>query len=274
MTKQLGEQYELKRKLSNDSAGDLKKILEAMKNYKPSKEEVEEPPNTTTTQGSGLEGMLGFKDITPSDYIMFLKQDGSQFAVTINLEYGGNDWYNQNKLAIKSKRLVSDINEAMIMYREVVDSHMNNRMLYHPDGNEVKNKVREDLYNQLTQNNWQNLNAIFFEKDKDKGIFLMKKAIGLDDKGELIYDSGINVSSPVENGKLVSLNDFDSNGFPKKVSDLDEFNRDNDIKVYNPANQKVVRLSSGSVISYLYCGSYPGSGDASLGVRLSIARGQ
>ncbi|HLD55629.1 MAG TPA: hypothetical protein VJB35_05200, partial [Candidatus Nanoarchaeia archaeon] len=43
MTKQLGEQYELKRKLSNDSAGDLKKILEAMKNYKPSKEEVEEP---------------------------------------------------------------------------------------------------------------------------------------------------------------------------------------------------------------------------------------
>src|SRR3989339_175051 len=220
MTKQFGEQYELKRKLSNDSAGDLKKILEAMKNYKPSKEEVEEPPNTTTTQGSGLEGMLGFKDITPSD------------------------------------------------------SNMNNRMLYHPDGNEVKNKVREDLYNQLTQNNWQNLNAIFFEKDKDKGIFLMKKAIGLDDKGELIYDSGINVSSPVENGKLVSLNDFDSNGFPKKVSDLDEFNRDNDIKVYNPANQKVVRLSSGSVISYLYCGSYPGSGDASLGVRLSIARGQ
>ena len=43
MTKQFGEQYELKRKLSNDSAGDLKKILEAMKNYKPSKEEVEEP---------------------------------------------------------------------------------------------------------------------------------------------------------------------------------------------------------------------------------------
>src|SRR3989339_1507697 len=65
MTKQLGEQYELKRKLSNDSAGDLKKILEAMKNYKPSKEEVEEPPNTTTTTSSGdLEGRI----ITSDDY--------------------------------------------------------------------------------------------------------------------------------------------------------------------------------------------------------------
>ncbi|KHO53138.1 MAG: hypothetical protein QT05_C0008G0022 [archaeon GW2011_AR13] len=42
MTKQLGEPYQFKRKLSDDSARDLKKILEAMKNYKPSKEEVEE----------------------------------------------------------------------------------------------------------------------------------------------------------------------------------------------------------------------------------------
>jgi len=44
MIKQLGEKYELKRKLSNDSAGDLKKIEDWIKkNYKPSKMDVEEP---------------------------------------------------------------------------------------------------------------------------------------------------------------------------------------------------------------------------------------
>ena len=65
MTKQFGEQYELKRKLSNDSAGDLKKILEAMKSYKPSKADVEEPPTTTaTTSSGGLESRI----ITSDDY--------------------------------------------------------------------------------------------------------------------------------------------------------------------------------------------------------------
>src|SRR3989339_85687 len=43
MTNQLGEQYQLKRKLSDDSARDLKKIEDWIKNYKPSKEEVKEP---------------------------------------------------------------------------------------------------------------------------------------------------------------------------------------------------------------------------------------
>ena len=42
MTNQLGEQYQLKRKLSDDSARDLKKIEDWIKNYKPSKEEVKE----------------------------------------------------------------------------------------------------------------------------------------------------------------------------------------------------------------------------------------
>jgi len=43
MTNQLGERYELKRKLSNDSAGDLKKIEDWIKKNKHSNEEVEEP---------------------------------------------------------------------------------------------------------------------------------------------------------------------------------------------------------------------------------------
>ncbi|KHO53139.1 MAG: hypothetical protein QT05_C0008G0023 [archaeon GW2011_AR13] len=43
MTKQLGERYHLKRKLSDDSARDLKKIEDWIKNYKPSKTDVEEP---------------------------------------------------------------------------------------------------------------------------------------------------------------------------------------------------------------------------------------
>ena len=43
MTQQLGEPYQFKRKLSDDSARDLKKIEDWIKNYKPSKEYVEEP---------------------------------------------------------------------------------------------------------------------------------------------------------------------------------------------------------------------------------------
>ena len=43
MIKQLGEQYELKRELIKNSAEVLERMLKFAKNYKPSKEEVEEP---------------------------------------------------------------------------------------------------------------------------------------------------------------------------------------------------------------------------------------
>ena len=64
MTNQLGEQYELKRKLINNSAEVLERMLKFAKDYKPSKEDVEEPLNTTTTTSSGLEGKI----ITSDDY--------------------------------------------------------------------------------------------------------------------------------------------------------------------------------------------------------------
>ena len=237
-----------------------------MKNYKPSKEDVEEPK----VEEKGLEAMLEIDEINPTDYIMFLKQDGSQFAVTINLEYCENNWYNQNKLAIRSGRIVSDINEAMIMYREVVDSHVNNKMLYYSNGNEVEKKVRDDLYKRLTQGNRQNLNAIF-KNNKDKRLLLMKKAIGLDKKGELVYDSGINISNYVANGGLIGLEDFDENGLPKIVSNLKKFDRDKNIIFYNPKDFRVAHLFSDSDDgSNLDCDSNPDINNYSLGVRLSI----
>jgi len=67
MTNQLGEQYELKRKLINNSAEVLERMLKFAKDYKPSKEEVEEPLNTTTTSSEDLEDKVGESRIITSD---------------------------------------------------------------------------------------------------------------------------------------------------------------------------------------------------------------
>src|SRR5680860_436712 len=117
-------------------------------------------------------------EVTASDHITFQAQKGNYFVSSIGVEHGNNDWYKQNKLAIKEGKLVQDLNEAMIMHGTIINAHLNKTTLFHPDQNPVSPKIIKDLYTQLASNKWQNLNA-FFEKN-DEGIFTMKKAINLD----------------------------------------------------------------------------------------------
>ena len=272
MTNQLGQPYIPKRKLSDDSARDLKKIEDWIRNYKPSKEEVEEPPTTTTTSNEDLEGRI----ITSDDY-----------------------WTIQN-VNYQGKIQPLDLSKELLPRRE-----FNDLMEY------VKKAKVEDFIAISMRDTYSLFKAVYESKDKSKEeirSFLKKKmkdsqlntTTTIQYNKQSIFFSSRNVDEIIHNYNLPNVDNI-----PQKFIGPNEFVKDsNEIDLYgnllgskdvNEINTvfnwitgkdlkmlrlnykgifgilKIVSLVSSNDYSILNCnGDYSNKSNVSLLVRLSV----
>ena len=219
-------------------------------------------------------GIIFSSNYVSSDYIQFTKKDGEIANSSIGEFHGGKNWYNQNKEVLKKGLIEQDSAEAMAMYNAIVDAHVNGTKLYHPSkdnplekGDVVKESIIKDLYRQFTRDNWQNLNNFF--EENENGILVMKKAIGLDEKGELIYSKPEVIDYLDKSSVLVNLKDFNEKGLVTKVSESKNLDRDKNIYYWKPVKNSVSRLNSDFSDPY-WDGNDPDNDSSVLRVRESL----
>lgn len=138
---------------------------------------------------------LGIKNIEKN----FDENKGFNIAI-IPTEQNKN-WERQNVSLLEKGLYMSNPKEFMEFHNSVIDAYKNQKPLFDAAGNEVRRKVVEGLYRNLTSDEWTNLN-MRFEKNNN-GIWTTKEAIDLDKNKKIIYDTN-EIEVPVSEDAYVS----------------------------------------------------------------------
>ena len=83
------------------------------------------------------------------------------FDIAIARSEFSKNWEEQNISLLEKGLYMSNIKEFMTFHNSIMDAYKNNTQLFNAEGNEISSKVIKDLYNQLTRDEWTNLNAKF-----------------------------------------------------------------------------------------------------------------
>ncbi|HIG95042.1 MAG TPA: hypothetical protein HA283_00475 [Nanoarchaeota archaeon] len=272
MTNQLGEQYELKRKLINNSAEVLERMLKFAKDYKPSKEDVEEPLNTTTTTSSGLEGKI----ITSDDYWTIQNVNYQGEIQNVDLSKKISILRNFNDMIEKIKKTKADdfitvsMRDTYSLFKAVYESK-----------DKSKEEIRSFLKKKMKDSQLNTTTTIQYNK---QSIFFSSRNVD-----EIIHNYNLpNVDNIPQ--KFIGPNEFvkDSNeidlyGNLLGSKDVNEINTvfnwitGKDLKMLRLNYKgifgilKIVSLVSSNDYSILNCnGDYSNKSNVSLLVRLSV----
>ena len=109
-------------------------------------------------------------NIVSSDYMQIPGQD---FIIAIgetdfNLNYEG-----ANKAVLKRGLAVPTTNQFMTFHNYILDCYKNNKPIFDSTGNNLSDKIKNDLYTQLTSKCWTWLNGKFNISDKKKTIDIL-----------------------------------------------------------------------------------------------------
>ena len=272
MTNQLGEQYELKRELIKNSAEVLERMLKFAKDYKPSKEDVEEPLNTTTTTSSGLEGKI----ITSDDYWTIQNVNYQGEIQNVDLSKKISILRNFNDMIEKIKKTKADdfitvsMRDTYSLFKAVYESK-----------DKSKEEIRSFLKKKMKDSQLNTTTTIQYNK---QSIFFSSRNVD-----EIIHNYNLpNVDNIPQ--KFIGPNEFvkDSNeidlyGNLLGSKDVNEINTvfnwitGKDLKMLRLNYKgifgilKIVSLVSSNDYSILNCnGDYSNKSNVSLLVRLSV----
>lgn len=191
------------------------------------------------------------------------------FDIAIGATETGKKWEKQNISLLEKSLRMSNPKQFMQLYNAVIYAHDKNKPLFDSAGNEVKRNIVNDLYKQMTKDEWTNLN-MFFDK-KENGLWTIKEAIGLDKDKNLIYDER-RINVPLLESAYVSPKLLTSEGIPYKKLKSQKFERGKNIYFIKPSTGSVAGFLADVVWAFLYCDRDPSDRNGDLGVRATKLR--
>jgi len=201
---------------------------------------------------------LGIKNIETN----FNEEKG--FDIAIGVTETVKNWEEQNISLLEKNLRMSTPKQFMQFHNAIIYAHDKNKPLFDSAGNEVKRNIVNELYRQMTSDEWTNLNMLF--KKKENSLWTVKEAVGLDNNKNIIYDSK-RISIPLSENTYVSPKLLTSEGIPYKKLKNQKFERGKNIYFIKPSEYSIVWFDAYNRKASLICGDLHPTGLSDLGVR-------
>jgi len=201
-------------------------------------------------------------NLTKSDYVHIPKQE----FVTAIAETDFNLNYEEvHKAVLKKGLAVPEISQFMTFHNYIIDCYKNKKQIFDAEGNPLSNKIKNDLYKQLTENCWTWLNGLFHISGDKKTI---EKVIGLD-SNDILLTKREDLENYLEENCYADFIKLNKQGIPNSNAKFfkQDFVEGKNIYFYQPADERVARFYADSVRAYLYCNRDSSGRGSSLGVR-------
>jgi len=201
-------------------------------------------------------------NLTKSDYVHIPKQE----FVTAIAETDFNLNYEEvHKAVLKKGLAVPEISQFMTFHNYIIDCYKNKKQIFDAGGNPLSNKIKNDLYKQLTENCWTWLNGLFHLSGDKKTI---EKVIGLD-SNDILLTKREDLENYLEKDCYVDFIKLNKQGIPNSNAKFfkQDFVEGKNIYFYQPVDERVARFYADSDRAYLYCCRDSSGRGSSLGVR-------
>ena len=208
----------------------------------------------------------GISNIVKSDYIQIPNQN---FVTAIAETDFGLNYEGAHKQVLKRGLNLHTSKEFMIFHNYIIDCYKNKKTIFDSAGNNLPDKIRDELYTQLTSNCWTWLNGKFnISKDKKTIEYIT----GLDSQNNLLTKE-----EDLEDCLMKSCY-IDFKKLTKQGLALIEHPNQNVVKgksiyFYFPRNGMVARFDAGGGGANLECYWDPFLTNFSLGVRTKAQKG-
>ena len=201
-------------------------------------------------------------NIVSSDYIQI---PGKDYIIAIGETDFNLDYENANRTVLTKGLAVPTIRQFMDFHNYLIDCYKNNKPIFDSAGNNLPDKIKKDLYKQLTSHCWTWLNGKFNISEKKKEIEIIT---GLDSNKNLLTRKE-QLNNFLNEDCYVNFNDFYKNGIPNINSKYanQNFVKGENIYYWSPIDERVARFYADSDGAGLGCGRNPSYVDSFLGVR-------
>ena len=197
-----------------------------------------------------------------SDYVQI---PGQNFVIAIAETDFGLNYENANKAVLKRGLYVPYPKEFMAFYNHLINSYKDKKPIFDAGGNSLPDKVKEELYTQLTSNCWTWLNGKFNISGKKNSVDYV---VGLDSNDNLLTKTE-NLEDCLMEDRYIDFTKLTKDGLASinsKASNQ-KYVKGENIYFWFPRNERVARFYSGDSGAALNCDGDPSGRVDNRGVR-------
>ncbi len=213
-----------------------------------------EPPN--------IDSFTLNPNLVKSDYVPIPNQN---FAIAIGETDCGLNYGDAHRQILKRKLYVPEAFAFMPFHNHIIYCYKNNKPIFDAAGNPVSDKVKKDLYRQLTEKCRTWLNGKFHISPDEETI---EYVTGLDSDGNLLTRRE-KLETCLMKDCIIDFTKLNEQGLAKPDAEIlnQQFVKGENIYFFYPRDNSVVGFSAGSDMASLHCVGGPHGRSPSLGVR-------
>ena len=197
-----------------------------------------------------------------SDYVQI---PGQNFVIAIAETDFGLNYENANKAVLKRGLYVPYPKEFMTFHNHLINSYKDKKPIFDAGGNSLPDKVKEELYTQLTSNCWTWLNGKFNISGKKNSVDYV---VGLDSNDNLLTKTE-NLEDCLMEDRYIDFTKLTKDGLASINSKASNQNyvKGGNVYFWFPRNECVAGFGAGGSEAFLNCPRGPSYRLDSLGVR-------
>jgi len=202
-------------------------------------------------------------DINKSDYIQIPNQN---FLVAIAETNKNLNYEDAHRKTLGKGLVIPTPKQFMIFHNYVIDCYKNKKQIANASGNPIPEKIKDNLYKQLTEDCWTWLNGRFTISDTERKI---EYITGIDSNTNQLITKSEDLEECLMKDILIDFNKLNNQGLPKLEAELSgqNFTRGENTYFWSPKNGRVARFDAGSDGTVLGCYGDPSCSYDILGVR-------